>query len=227
MSMNFTIVSSDALNHDPGKLGAIDEQGNLRIMPAAFYRQFSQESISAFCVVNGLYCLPTLELVAWLQGMLGESRTIEIGSGNGILARALGFQATDNWMQTWPEIAQTYQRARQATVKYAPWVENIDAHQAIAKYMPDVVLACWVTHKYREDRHERGGNMWGVDEEQVLGTCKTYVHVGNTKTHEAKFIRNMPHRRYKFDWLVSRALQPHHNEIWVWGKHLPGESPET
>lgn len=225
--MGINIVSKSDVKQDPASMGALDENGILRVMPASFYRQFTPVELVVFCVRNGLYSLPTTELVDWLKCLAGDQVVMEIGAGNGVLAKALGIRATDNWMQTWPAMAAQYKLLRQAPVQYGEWVEQLDAHTAIAKHQPDVVLACWVTHKYREDRHELGGNMFGVEEEAVLSSCQTYIHVGNSQTHANKSIRQLPHRRYQFDWLVSRAMQPELNEICIWGARLPGEPQDA
>lgn len=221
--MPFTVIPQPANLRDPGKQGALDDQGHLRILPAEFYRQFSTEELMVFGNRNAIYSIPTMELVDWLQAALTGKFAIEIGAGNGVLAKALAIPATDNWMQTWPEIVAHYNMLRQPLVSYGNHVENIDAADAIAQYKPEVVLACWVTHRYREDRHELGGNMFGVDEEAICKTCQTYIHVGNSATHANKTIRKLPHRRYQFNWLVSRAKQPELNEICVWGEKLPIE----
>ncbi|KVP39942.1 hypothetical protein [Burkholderia ubonensis] len=225
--MTITIISKSDLKNDPALKGAVDANGVLQVMPASFYQQFSTVELAAFGVRNGFYSLPTTELVDWLKEVVGDRTMLEIGAGNGILAKALGIHATDNWMQTWPDIAAHYRQLQQAPVKYGEWVENLDAHAAIARHKPDVVLACWVTHQYREDRHELGGNTYGVDEEAVLASCQTYIHVGNGRTHANKSIRKLPHRRYRFGWLVSRAMQHELNEICIWGARLPGEPKDV
>lgn len=221
--MHFHVLPNDAINNDPGTHGALSPKGQLQVMPAAFYEQFTQEEISAFAVRNGFYLLPTLELVNWLQEMLGGADVLEIGAGNGVLAAALGARATDNYMQTWPDIVSHYAMLRQATVQYGPNVENIDAHDAIEKYRPEVVLACWVTHRYQAEEHHRGGNMFGVDEGRVLSGCRTYLHVGNARTHAQKPLLTQAHRNYRPAGLVSRSMSPGDNVVWVWGQPLPGE----
>lgn len=192
-------------------------------MPASFYRQFSTEEMMLFGHQNALYNIPTQELVNWLREGLTGQRAIEIGAGNGVLADALQIPATDNWMQTWPDIIAHYAMIRQPVIRYGEQVENLDAAEAIAKHKPDVVLACWVTHRYQAEQHQLGGNMFGVDEAALCDSCQTYIHVGNSATHANKPILKRPHRRYQFDWLVSRAKNPELNEIRVWGAKLPNE----
>jgi hypothetical protein len=225
--MQITVTSKTAVKQDPGTMGALDAEGTLLVKPASFYAQFSTTEVAYFGVKNGLYSIPTTELVAWLKRVVGVRRMLEIGSGNGVLAQALDIPATDNLMQTWPDVMAHYRLLQQATVRYGSWVENLHAHEAVARYEPEVVLACWVTHKYRDDRPELSGNMFGVDEEALLSRCQTYIHVGNGETHAGKPLKNLPHRRYQFDWLVARTTKPALNEICVWGARLPGEPPDA
>jgi hypothetical protein len=223
--MAATLISRKSLRNDPAKLGALDDTGRLRVMPASFYEQFSNDELLAFGVLHGLYSLPTDELALWLRSVVGGLSMLEVGAGNGTLAQAIEIRATDNCMQTWPEVVAHYDLIKQAPVTYGRNVEVLDAHEAVARYQPDVVLACWVTHRFRESEPERGGNMFGVDEEAVLAACRTYIHVGNSKVHAKKSIRSVPHRSYRFPWLVARAMQPELNEICIWGARLPGEHP--
>lgn len=221
--MDAIIIPQNEISNDPGAQGALSPMGDLLIKPASFYEKFTPSEIPAFCVMNGLYSLVTEELVAWLKGNIDPARTLEIGAGNGVLAQALQVRAVDNHMQTWPEIRATYLKLRQATVRYGANVENIDAAVAIAASQPDVVIACWLTHKYNPADPSRGGNEHGVDETAILKQCKTYVHVGNSFTHRNKPIRNLQHRTYRFPWLFSRAFKQELNEILVWGEKLPME----
>ena len=224
--MNPILIPKSFLRNDPAKLGALDAAGRLRVMPASFYDQFSTEELVAFGVLHGLYSFPTDELAGWLRSMVGGLSMLEIGAGNGSLAKAMGIHATDNWMQTWPDVAAHYAALQQAPVPYGEHVEMLDAHEAVVRYKPDVVLACWVTHRFRESEPEREGNMYGVDEDALLSSCRTFIHVGNSRTHAKKRIRALPHRTYRFPWLVARTVAPELNEICIWGARLPGEHPE-
>ena len=77
------------------------KDGELQILPFDILKDIPQEHISQFCVENGCYLIPTTELVEFLAKLIGgnESRTIEIGSGNGVLGKALGIMCTDNFQQ--------------------------------------------------------------------------------------------------------------------------------
>ena len=76
---------------DPGEFAL--KNGELQILPHSFWRGYTQEEIALFCNKNAFYCVPTAELLYWLMKEIDGRRAIEIGSGNGVLARALGVTA--------------------------------------------------------------------------------------------------------------------------------------
>jgi hypothetical protein len=191
--------------------------GRPRIMPADYYRATSVEERALLGARNALYGLPTTELVAWVSNEIGGRSAIEIGAGHGALAGALGIAATDNWMQQDPAVAAVYAATGQQAISYGPNVFKMAADEAIDYYKPQVVVACWVTHKWREDRPEAGGNMFGVDEEAVINACESYIFIGNEQVHRHKSIWNRPHRIIYPDWLYSRAHNGSRDFIAVWG----------
>jgi hypothetical protein len=187
-------------------------------MPASFYKGTSTTERAVFGARHAIYGLPTLELVDWLKDKIAGRTAIEIGAGHGALAAALGIPATDNRQQEDPQVAAYYSLTRQAVVKYGQNVEKLDAAAAVAKYKPQVVIASWVTHKYREDRQEAGGNQFGVVEEDIIAACDTYVLIGNTAVHKSKSIWSLPHTKFEPDWLFSRAHNGSPDFIAVWEK---------
>lgn len=196
---------------------ALASPGRPRIMPASYYRSTSASERAAFGVRNGIYGLPTQELVDWIHERLGDRSAIEIGAGHGALAAALDIPATDSRQQEDPAIAERLAAFNQPVVQYGAHVEKLDALAAIAKYQPQVVIASWVTHKYLPARHEAGGNQDGVDEEAVIAACDAYIFVGNTRVHAPKSIWSLPHTRIEPDWLFSRAYNGSPEFISVWG----------
>lgn len=190
-------------------------EGRLTVRPYADLRRFAQSQISQLCVEEGLYCIPTQELVDFLRAEIGDRTAIEIGSGNGVLAEALGIRATDNKMQEDPAIAQTYQAMGQAPVRYGPFVERLRAEEAVDKYQPQVVVGAWVTHRFDPREEWRGGNVMGIDEAYVQ-RGRTYLFVGNEKVHEHKPLLKKTPRSVKAEWLVSRSLSREKNVIWIW-----------
>lgn len=166
--------------------------------------------------MNGVYCIPTVELVAWLRERIAGRRAIEIGAGCGVLAATLGIPATDSRQQEWPEMARMLRVLKQQPVRYGANVLTMTAEAAVAKYQPEVVIGAWVSHRYRPSEPWRGGNQYGVEEERIIEQA-TYIHIGHTRTHEAKPALGIPHGEYAPPWLVSRASSAGHNCICWWG----------
>jgi hypothetical protein len=214
--MSFTVLNPrDVRDISPDVL---DADGRLKVMPAAYYKALDPNARALFGHRRGVYSLPTVELVEFLRRFIGTRSAIEIGSGNGVLAQELNIPATDSRMQEDPAIAAHYALSGQPVVTYGPNVEKLDGHAAVAKYRPQVVISCWVTHKYDERRHEAGGNMFGIDEEALIARCESYVVVGNRSPHRGKSIWALPHVSIEPDWLFSRSVSGLPDFIAVWGK---------
>lgn len=186
------------------------------VMPAAYYASRTVVERAMLGVNAGLYGLPTLELVDWLHTRIAGRLAIEIGAGSGALASALAIPATDSKMQDDPKIAALYRSMNQPTVPYGPNVERLAAADAVARYKPKVVIACWVTHKYRPIRHAAGGNQFGVNEEAIIARCDEYIFIGNEDVHKDKSIWTLPHEIFYPDWLYSRASNGTRDFIAVW-----------
>ena len=195
---------------------ALDPKGRLRVLPAAFWAKTTPEERGAFGVRNGLYSFPTVELVHRLREIIAGRSAIEVGAGHGVLAEALGIVATDSHQQTDPKYRALYEAMQQPVVPYGPNVEKLDAKTAIRKHKPQVVIGCWVTHRYDPRRPAAGGNEAGFDEEWILDHCETYVVVGNTKVHEGKAIWSRVHVIEHPSYVVSRALNGSPDFIAVW-----------
>ncbi len=196
----------------------IASPGRPRVLRASAYEGTTAEERLLCCVRNGIYGLPTTELVNFLRAEIGDASAIEIGAGNGVLADALGIPATDNRQQEEPAIRSYYDSSRQPTVVYGDNVEKLDAGAAIAKYRPDVVIACWITHRFDIARQEQGGSASGIDEEAVVRSCDKYVLVGNEHVHSGKPIWRLPHEKITPPWLYSRAVNGTPDFIAIWKK---------
>lgn len=214
MALDVQFISTQGLRDLTPQV--FDENGQLRVMPAKFYEGTSNLERAMLGARTGVYGLPTVELVAWLVKYIAGRSAIEVGAGTGILAAALGIPATDNLMQNWPAIKAHYLQLGQSVVPYGKNVENLPAADAVAKYSPQVVIASWVTHLYDPARHEAGGNMYGVAEEEIVQNCDAYVFIGNTHVHRDKPILSIPHETFKFPWLFSRAHNGSAEFIKVW-----------
>lgn len=202
--------------------------GRPRVLPAQFWASTTPAERALLAARHGIYGFPTEELVAWLRDFIGNRSAIEIGAGNGALAHALGIPATDSCLQADPAIAAYYATLGQALVTYGPNVEKLEAQAAIEKHRPQVVVACWVTHKYDPARHAAGGNEFGIVEEAVVDACEHYVLIGNTRVHRDKSVWTRPHQRFEPSWLYSRSVNGSRDFIAVFpgGRRLCGHSPD-
>jgi hypothetical protein len=196
----------------------LDADGRMKVLPAKYWATTTAEERQLFGHHHGLYSFPTTELVDYLKGLIGDRTAIEIGAGNGVLSEALDIIATDNRQQEMSEWRAHYRRIQQPIVQYGPNIVEREASKAIRKYKPQVVIGCWVTHKYDRRRHSAGGNKIGIDEFFVLANCDTYVMVGNEIVHKGKSIWNQPHSIIYPDWVYSRANNGTRDFIAEWSK---------
>lgn len=194
----------------------LDPLGMPRVIGAAFFEQTTVQERALFGNRHGVYGFVTYELLEWLQDRINGRKAIEIGSGNGSLAYALDIPATDSKMQDNPIVAKLYENIGAPTVKYGPNVQRLPANDAVVVHKPKVVIAQWVTHLYKQSRHEAGGNMWGVNEERIIKSCEEYIFIGNEQVHAGKSIWNLPHEIIYPDWLYSRAGNGSRNFIACW-----------
>jgi len=192
------------------------ENNLLKILPAHIYAALPPEDLMLYGHFNGIYCFPTIELAEWLSERINIASTIEIGAGHGALARYLKIPATDSKCQERPDVKAYYISTGQPLTKYPEDIIALDAVDAIKKYQPETVIGCWVTHKYKKTEHDRGGNIYGIDEEFILKNVKQYIVVGNENVHGNKKILKIKHKEYQFSWLYSRATNPRKNIIYVW-----------
>ena len=179
---------------------------------------FSQDTISALCVHYGMYLVPTVELVEYLQNIIDPADTIEVGSGCGLLGTALGIRMTDNRMQERPEIQEYLRAAKQRPVQYHPDVEKIDAVSAVKKYEPKTVLAAWVSDP-------QSGNMYGPREVEFFDTpsVERYILIGHERVHSNKEILGTKFfkKKIKPKWLVSRSARKG-NTIYIFERNGKG-----
>ncbi|EDY2030074.1 hypothetical protein GTB64_004516 [Salmonella enterica] len=194
----------------------LDESGTLRPMPSAWWAAKAPEQRAIFGNKHGIYAFPTHEAVSFVRDCIAgrERQTLEIGAGNGGWGKALGIRSTDSFLQRRPDVAAKYASMRQPTVRYGSHVEKLEAIKAVRKYRPKIVLASWVTQKFRADRFCMRGNADGVDELRMLDMIEEYILIGNTEQHSDKMIIEDIQRgvsRYMingimFEGVASRAL---------------------
>ena len=179
-------------------------------------KEIPQMDIIQFCHENGFYCFPNKELIDFLRNeIVNENRVIEIGSGNGVIAKALNIKATDSKLQEIPEIKKWYNDNDQPIIKYGKNVEKIDALKAISTFGSRYVIGSWITHKYKQTKPLNEGNEFGVDEHKILNRVKKYIFVGNEEVHKLKLILDIPHKTIKEKWIMSRSWYDK-NIIWIW-----------
>jgi hypothetical protein len=208
-------------------LGPISEflgdPSDLKPVPTAEIRKFGDMAVSQWCNFNGVYQLPTVELIDWLREEIGGRPAIEIGAGNGSIGRALGIPRTDSYLQTSPEMQLLYKMMGQQITEPPPDVDRVEASDAVIKYKPEVVIGCWVTQRFDASKGDVEGRAQalagGIDEEWIVdNSCvKKYIVVGNRGSHGQKRILSRDHVVHTPDFLVSRSLNQRNNRIWVWG----------
>lgn len=219
-------LNMDAFLIDPTQVQDIssrllDDHGRLRIRTARALARTTAEERMLFGVRQGIYSFPTVELCDFLRSRIEGKVAIEIGAGHGVLAEALSIPATDNRQQEDPELRAYYAEIGQPTVPYGQNVEKLDAVAAVKKYRPNVVIACWVTHRFDSDRPDAGGSMTGVDEASIIGSCDEYIFIGNEHVHAHKPIWEMPHEKLTPKWLYSRAVNGSREFIATWRRSQP------
>lgn len=200
----------------------LDGNGRLRVVPARDLQSTTPQERLLFGVRHGVYSFPTSELCNFLKERIAGRSAIEIAAGHGVLAKALGIPATDNRQQEQPDIRAHYERLGQPTVPYGDNVEKLDAAAAVAKYRPQVVIACWVTHRFDPDRPHAEGSMTGVDEAAIIAACDEYILIGNEHVHAQKPIWALPHEKVFPSWLFSRAVNGSRDLIACWRRAKPG-----
>jgi hypothetical protein len=160
--------------------------------------------------------LPTVELCQWLKEKIAGRPAIEIGAGHGAVGKYLGIPCTDSKLQDDAIIRMTYQMMGQPVVKYPKHVIKMEALEAIDHYKPEVVIATWVTQLHKDDSDIGNSNMYGIDEDNIVGKVK-YIHIGHRKVHGKKRILELDHEEFVFPWLYSRSLAADMQFICQWG----------
>lgn len=65
------------------------------------------------------------------------------------------------------------------------------------------------------------GSVYGVDEVAILDSGATYINIGNANVHGFKEIMKLPHERFQYPWLFSRASDQTANDVRVWKGRKP------
>lgn len=191
--------------------------GEFLIKGMDFWSQFSYEQIYLFMAQDGLYVLPTEELIDFLDNLIGDKSAIEIGAGRGFVARELDIPATDSYQQQDDKMSvMLYDLMKQPRIRYPKWVEKKDAIAAVLKYRPHTVIGCYVTHKWRNDT--MSGNQKGIDMQRMFSFVERFILVGNKSTHKDNPLMDIPHQEIELDGLITKSAYPDLNRIFIWEK---------
>ena len=84
---------------------------------------------------KGIFCFYSRPLIKALATMIAGRSCLEIGAGDGALARFLKEQGV--------QLTATDNHGWEKSVAYPKWVLKLDAREALAKYAPEVVICSW------------------------------------------------------------------------------------
>jgi hypothetical protein len=137
---------------------------------------------------KGIYCFYSKELIGELCALIGERDCLEIGAGDGTLARFLAdrgirIHATDDY--SWRH-----------TVEYPETVERLSARHALDKYQPRAVLCSWPPPG--NNFEQKVFSTRSVEMYIVIGSRYRFAG-GNWDCYEAQD---------RFEWSIDRALSP-------------------
>lgn len=193
----------------------LGEDGRMLVKPHAFYQQQNPVHLRVWLNLHARYNVPTVELVDWLSEQIKGKTALEVGAGCGDLGYRLGITMTDSQQQVNEPATVDYIRLLgMKPTQPPPDVLAEDAENAVRKRKPDVVIAAWVTQRWKPgDEH---GNMFGPREDYLLARCGKYILIGNENVHGQKRLLQVPHETHRFPWLVSRAQDQSKNLVYVW-----------
>jgi hypothetical protein len=123
---------------------------------------------------KGMYCVYTKEFVALLKKELKGRRVLEIGAGNGLMARFLKQEGVD--------IVATDDYSWLDKIVYGDNVEKLAAADALAQHQPEVVLVSWPPPNNDFEKHVF--KTPSVKTYIVVG-CSLEAATGNRKSYSA------------------------------------------
>lgn len=223
--MSFTDIGIGVIEATKGDMDLIkqhldhellDEDGIIRLLPAAHYSKYSWRDLRLWMHMTPAYNIPTVELIEQLRYIIGVRPAIEIGAGNGWLAHHLGIRATDLKIHDRPEIRKYIKTMGQFPITYGKDVEKLEATEAVRKYRPDVVIGSWIV-QYGESEHVPFSSPYGVNETEILNHAD-YVLCGTDHGHSKQLINRFKHETYRPP-MISRQLTG--NFVRVWDKKPP------
>jgi hypothetical protein len=191
------------------------KNGEFQLVSIKDISHFSETHFVHFGHKYAMFTIPTLELIDSLKELIGDDHAVEIGSGCGVIGKALGIKCTDNYCQNFPEVREYYRIHHQNIISYGKHVQKRDAEWVARKWRPDVIFGSWITHKY--SKKLKSGNTYGPDEELILDNCRRYILLGNGKTHDEKpIMKYKPDIIEKFPGYITKSAYPDYNKVYIW-----------
>lgn len=181
---------------------------------SALLREVDPQHLRAWCVKRGVYQIPTIELIAWLEKRIDGRLAIEICAGRSCLGRHIGSLMFDNYLHAQPSVRAWYERLGQTPAIPDRDVQRMDANEAVRRFTPQVVVGAWVTQKRFNGEYQASD--FGVDEHEILDAGCTYIHIGNLRPHGQKRILIRPHEELELPFLFGRGIDASLNRVWVW-----------
>ncbi len=227
--MNISNVLNSPILHQTERYAELEQlvmesQGIPKMVHASVFDDFSREDASILMVKHGIYVFPTYELAEFISTKIAGRSAIEIGAGNGVMAKHLGITATDSYSQSpdfrpeakyaalWQQSQLMMHASGNVPVTYGENVLRTEGVAAVIKHRPEVVLGQFITHKYRNG--DKDGNVFGVEEHKLLKRAD-YIMIGNLKTHKNKPLLSVEHEEIELDGLVTRAAMQDLNRIFI------------
>jgi hypothetical protein len=217
------VIDTSGMDLDALDRKYLDERGRIKLLPAECFAVVPWIRLRAWLHYRCAYGVPTVELVNWLTEQIGGRKAIEIGAGTGNLGYRLGIPMTDSYQQV--EDVNTvafFATHGQPLIKPPPEVEKEEAENAVRRRRPQVVIASWLTERHDPKDPFSKGNYLGPRYEYIIDRCETFILIGNEATHGRNRALKLPHEKFAFPWLVSRAARPDLNRIWIWSSGRTG-----
>lgn len=219
------------LDITPGTLTKLIEEKDRKllpkILPANEILKLGDMNRQLLMTMLGLYVWPTVELYEFFnKNIQNQTTVLELGAGNGVLGKKLGWNSTDNFSQSDKfnprnekekinhEIALMQLRTHNiAPVNYGDNVINIDAYDAVRKYNANTAVGLYITDV---TQNEFTINLLDVF---MNDNTETFYLVGNMETHYKKSpIFELKHEVIEIEGLVVRHQNNGLGRIFKWVK---------
>jgi hypothetical protein len=138
---------------------------------------------------KGIYCFYSRELIAELVKMIAGRRCLEIGAGDGTLARFLKGQGI--------QLIATDPHDWETAIDYPDWVVKLGAKEAISASKPEVVICSWPPAQNDFERHvftSRSVQLYiviGSRHQFAFGNWKDYLQQKEFELEEDKALGTM------------------------------------